>query len=320
MIEFLPDVNAIIHHLLSTTLSEKQVMMINDLKYRIELLSDSYKSPRTEVDVVLITTVEIEFDAVQLMFNMPKKYTQYIDLHGTYNTCFDFKGIRVLHVHVGIAGPTYISIVCARLFNQLKCNIAILSGIAGGVDGKSSTYDVVLSTKVVDYEFVRFNPDGGSQPRHQYYETFNKDIIKHLNTLRLGNQFNKQVMISEGQKTKKYNRKVIQTNLDKYSIYSINTGLIASGHKLFANKTKQKEVKNTLPGNELVAFEMEGGGFCPVCNDFGINWIIVKGISDMCAGDKDEKQNKDLQFIAAMHATQIVKSILESLPKFMKGQ
>jgi adenosylhomocysteine nucleosidase len=90
----------------------------------------------------------------------------------------------------------------------------------------------------------------------------------------------------------------------------IYVGDIASGDKFISGIAEKQEIIKILP--EVLCVEMEGAAVAQVCHEFGVQWTIIRVISDRA----DELAQVDFQsFIRDVSTKNIVKIIKEILTK-----
>ena len=87
--------------------------------------------------------------------------------------------------------------------------------------------------------------------------------------------------------------------------------LILSGEKLIDNVDYRDQLLAFAP--EAIGGEMEGAGLYVACQDCGVDWIVIKAISDWADGQK-ARNKESRQKLAAMNAAQFVLQALQRAP------
>lgn len=256
-----------------------------------ELGKDKLAVLLKDVSIAIITATEVEKEAFYKYF-MPLpdhkaiikvitgKGVYYIGRFGLYN---------VLHIHSGMGSvcpdSSLLTIqVALERFRGIK--YCIMGGIAFGMnERKQKKGDVIVSQKIIRYECVKVK---------EHSNEYRADIPH--SSLRLFSLF------SQAYDWKFY--------LGKGFYSKIISGDILSGEKLIDNLEFRNELKRQFP--KVLGGEMEGGGLASACELEERQWIVVKAISDMANGKKDDK----FQPIAAAASYSLIYHVLSSESSF----
>ena len=221
------------------------------------------------------------------------KSTNYaIYLIGRYGACV------TAAMHSGIAFVPSLAFHCFPNLGAI-----INTGVACGVEKKSSILDIVVSSKVAPYDKARINSDCGKPKalsRGEIIECspYLKDLV--LNEKHTWPHASVEV----------YSR-LLTANEQK--IPKVHFGTIISGPYLVDNKDA-KDIILTSFGKEAIGIEMEGAYLFRAINRTKIHGIVIKSVCDFGDGNK----NKDCQPTAAVLAADFVKHILsESKPEML---
>lgn len=150
-------------------------------------------------------------------------------------------------------GKVNAAIASITLLNHFDIEYIINIGTAGGMIDTQETMDIVISKKVIQYDFDTSYIDGDSG---------------------VGLIFNSDYTLGE----RVYNA------YDKLNVESnIFFGDIITGDTFIGADEKVIELKNKFPS--AIACEMEGGAIAQVCDRLGIPFIIIRSLSDIVTRD-----------------------------------
>lgn len=302
---------------------ELRILKRKDFIDKFKIFKETIKNSKAKsqkkgkFDVVIFTIVPIEFEyANHILKFMGENDFADFSISGLGYHKFE---INRVHKHaeplkcvialVGKAGDINCALTCIKFFNDYDCDLAILCGIAAGVEGEVEIYSPVVASNIINYEFQRLEQDGIEYrpiPYNLPEERFNEstEMLKKsaiINALIKKNiaAFNASDPILDNEKINKIEFK---------------RGVIGSGAKLLADtKTIQTLRKNIPIEKGIIAVEMEGSGFVPACQMFKKNWMVFRGISDYGQSDKDNPLNKEFQKFAVISAITTMKYYLENL-------
>jgi len=163
----------------------------------------------------------------------------------------------------------------------------ICVGVACGVEGKSKMCDVLVSSKVVNYEKARVE-DGGFTSRGEAIPA---------------SGYLQQIF---SQSDWPHGSKEICSHLSEMSLPEIHQGTILSGPYLIDDaKFKAKLLQSFA--KEAIGIEMEGSGLFAATHQTRTHCILVKSVCDFGDGTK----NKIFQPTAALLAADCVRHVLD---------
>lgn len=169
----------------------------------------------------------------------------------------------------GIYRPNSIIYGCEDLCNYCKPKIAILYGIAFGLEENVHNIgDVLISERIIPYEMVKYN-NGDVIDRSHRPES--SELLK--------NRFKE---FTEWSHTFPNGKKA-----------ELRYGPILSGEKLFNDRERRNEFKSRHP--EAIGGDMEAAGFATSAMRYKVDWIVIKGICDWAhkKGDKNHQLAAD---------------------------
>lgn len=246
-----------------------------------ELESSGFKA-----DFVIVTATPIELKAVVRLLSsidsndlFPcRMYTSsgqyYLGRLGYHNTV-------ITQCRMGDRNEFGSGTTTRKALEKWKPLASIMVGIAFGKNSKKQNIaDVLVSTKVVDYESIRMNEDGSIEDRGDH-------------------------LASDGQLLRLFEQAYDwEFRCPNGSLCKIIPGPILSGNKVVDNSGfKDKLFERFLAAK---GGEMEGMGFANAANELKTPWILVKAICDWADGKKNDRY----QPLAAAAAASLVHHVL----------
>lgn len=197
----------------------------------------------------IIFAMKEELDALLNIVNVEKEYKIFeLDFYecmiGNTNCVLCESGVG----KVNAARCTQI------LIDNMQVDYIINVGVAGGLNENLSVCDIVIGTKLVQYDFdiTAFNHEKGYIPNVGKFIDGDQYLIKLAN-------------------------EVAQEN--KYNIYN---GVIASGDIFCTDKNMVGKIKNKF---DAYCVEMEGSSIAQVCYLCHIPFLVLRAISDIPNGN-----------------------------------
>jgi len=248
-------------------------------------------TPDMEVTVLILTPLPLEYDAVVKHLKRERKSLiknaaayetgTFVGEHHTYAVVVREPGMK--NVDMALATE--------RAILAFQPQIVLLVGIAGGVkDVKIG--DVVVASSAFNYESGKETGDGFLARPAEY--VFSEALLAQAQ------------IVSRNPAWKK------RTD-DRAPAAAVVIGPIAAGDKVVAgtnNPTFQHILKNL---SHIKALEMEAGGFGrSVQSHRHLHALVIRGISDLCAG-KAETDQQNWQPVAAERAAAFAFELLDQL-------
>ena len=244
----------------------------------IDVDKKKIKKFRNKVDIILFTATQIEKSMV-LKHLKPLKNKKgilraWIEQEHHHIGCLGKYCVVLIQVHPGITEPGSIELAGYAAFNFWKPKIAILCGIAYGLDEINQNYgDVLISTQIINYEKVRVGITSIDRGAHPECDGILLNIFSAFE--------DSKIQISE----REYAKLIFAP--------------ILSGEKLVDNLKFRDDLIKRFP--KARGGEMEGIGLYILCKRLNIRWIIIKGICDFGHKKKDQYQklatNSSISFI-----------------------
>ncbi len=205
------------------------------------------------------------------------------------------EGVECMFALSGI-GKTNSAMITTILIEKFGCTDIIFSGVAGGIDNRLNVGDVVVSTDVycVDYgrhtkgEMTVYQPGGdpfpGADETHGYA----------INKL--------------------YRDKVEFPAIDDLKPVLGHAPVIQWGKVLTADIFMNcgETRKELFTKYEAQAFEMEGASVAQVATAFGVNWILVRALSDL-AGEDSNINFEEFLSSTTYNASVVARKIVQCL-------
>ena len=262
-------------------------------------LSTNHNDILNQVQVLLLTVNKNEFNATKSYLKPLKghdsiyTYHHRVDSHHSTDTAIYYLGqygactAAVTKIDPGAALRTGVSFAPNLAYHCFPTLGAIIGvGVACGVEGKTKLCDVLVSSKVVNYDKARVE-NGGFTPRGEAIPTLGYlcQIFSQSNW--------------------SHTSKEIFNHLSGMPLPQIHHGTILSGPYLIDDaEFKDKLLKSFAP--EAIGIEMEGSGLFAAAHETKIRCILVKSVCDFGDGNK----NEIFQPTAAMLAADCVRHVL----------
>ncbi len=159
-----------------------------------------------------------------------------------------FNGLDIVLVYSKI-GKVNAAMSATILIEKFNIDILLFSGVAGGIDKDLKIGDLVIATKTTqhDVDLTVFGYEYGFIPEGKVFY----DCSDRLNSI----------------------AKRVATKMN----IKLKEGIIATGDQFIHSKDKKEWIKKTF---NAVAIEMEGGAVGSVCYQEGVEFFMLRAISD----------------------------------------
>lgn len=199
--------------------------------------------------IAIICAMSEERDAfISLMEDVKVTNLEKIAYHGMAfdSKCYKGKlaGKDVVIAHCGV-GKVYAAILTTLVLKKFKPELVINVGCAGSLNENIHVGDVVVATRVADWDVDVPN--------------WERSMTSSKVSFACDGRFSK---LLSGMKTK----------------YKVKKGYIVSGDEFIYKKSQVKEIKKYFP--DALCGEMEGASIANTCYAFGCNVEIIRSISD----------------------------------------
>ena len=173
------------------------------------------------------------------------------------------------------------------VIQELSPQFLILAGMAGGLKDVVIG-DIVIGTSACNYESGKETSQGFA-PRARVMVNVNRDFLNLALTISRSLEYN-----AEG--------------------IRYHNGQIASGSKVIAEINSETYKKLKHYNSEALAVEMEAFAFAEAASEAKVQYINIRGISDMIQ-HKKESDDSGYQEIASARVREFLKPLINSLPK-----
>ena len=230
------------------------------------------------VDFLIITAIRVERDAVLKQLGCNTESEEDGDLsyyRCTLNTDSNYSE-EILEVAVTMlsqVGNTHAAEHTARCIRCLSPDFVVMVGIAGGIRDKVNLGDVVVSKKIVSYEYTKVTASG--------YEQRNE--VESVDRILLDRAMNRDVDWHTRIRTK---RPSIPNSAE---LPRVHFASIASGEKVIADKNSAIEL--TKLDAKIAAIEMESFGVAVAAakSEQRPRFIALRGICDYADAQKNDE-------------------------------
>jgi len=190
------------------------------------------------------------------------------------------EGVDTVIVMCGI-GKVSAAICTQLMIDKYSPSLIINTGVAGGLDSRLSIGDIAIATDVV---------------QHDIDTTIFGDPKGYISNLMLT-----KIPVN----TSIYSR--LKEIADKIENTTVVTGTIATGDQFISTPYQKNLIKDDF---DAIAAEMEGGSVGHVCYANGIEFGVIRAISDSASGDA-LMDYETFKVIAAEKTTKIVADFIK---------
>jgi nucleoside phosphorylase len=281
---------------------------------------------KEQFDVVIISVIPKEFEALNLVFKFKNNDTEpYKVINGIRFWKGEFiqninQGLKlkVLYTMIGEAGNILSAVVSDLIFKSFNVKFAILYGIAASADiTKAKIYSAVVSERIVYYELQKFYEEGKIKHRLSVSpeDGFTNRDVPHILSFTKDWKKEFENILSEIEIDFKDFENKNWIDEKWVENVSLSSGVIASGEKLLADSITISQLRELINVNKgVVAAEMEGYGFTNACRENRLKkWIMFRGISDYGGPEKSDEVNDKYQIIAALSSATLAKIYLKNI-------
>ena len=148
--------------------------------------------------------------------------------------------------------------IISQSFNDKKVDLIVFTGLAGAVSKSINQWDIVIADEVVQHDL-------DASP------LFERFVIPALGKAKLKSAEKWTSLIFNELTKAKENKKLNEFGL-------LKKGIIATGDVFISDKSKLRSLAKEI--DSLDAVEMEGGSVAQVAEQEGLDWILIRVISD----------------------------------------
>ncbi|XP_044174656.1 5'-methylthioadenosine/S-adenosylhomocysteine nucleosidase-like isoform X1 [Acropora millepora] len=249
------------------------------------------------IDILLLTAKDCEFLSCLSYFNPGFYKTHEVELGFVYlgemgNGDVKLK-VALIMCNMGAGIPQGSTIVVPKAVRALHPKAVISVGYCAGLKGNKVKFgDVIISSKLATYAPIKVTRDGIIERGVQVSISPRLSrILRHAD---------------EGWKAPK--------NSEDLEVKVHKDGLLLSGPEVVSSDERRMELIKRYP--DAIGVEMEGEGLYAAAQDVGVEWVVIKGVSDF-AGDKKSASDHWRPFSSLMAAS-LVAHVLSNANVFQK--
>ncbi|XP_067018133.1 5'-methylthioadenosine/S-adenosylhomocysteine nucleosidase-like isoform X2 [Acropora muricata] len=251
--------------------------------------SKEWKDVHLPIDILLLTAQSCEFRSCLSYLN-PGYYKSYAFEIGSWVYFGEMgDGNAKLKVAViqcngcgGVGGP---AIVVPKAVHALRPKAVICVGYCAGLKEKEVKFgDVIISSKLVTHAPKKVTGDG---------------IIERGVRVPASPLLNGIVKFADN------SWKAPLKKPKELGVKVCTGGLLLSGPEVVRSDKRRAELLGRYP--DAIALEMEGEGLYAAAHDLGIEWVVIKGVSDY-AGDHEPAS--DWRLFSSLMAASLVAHML----------
>ena len=179
----------------------------------------------------------------------------------------------VVVVQAGI-GKVNAALVSSILIREFGCDLVVFSGVAGGIDPTLKVGDIVIGQRLVQYDYgaladeriTTYQP--GVPPLPHVDQTHGYEPDRHL--------------------LKRIEGILAQTDLPPVTADgeertpAISFGTILSGDTFMNCEATRRRLFNEF---DAQAIEMEGAAVAQIAERFGVDYLVIRALSDLAGAD-----------------------------------
>ena len=222
--------------------------------------------------------------AMEIEVNGLKERMQNTETETVAGICFykgTIQGVPCVVARSGVGKVN--AAVCAQIMILLyRTTVIINTGVAGGIGKGVSVGDVVISSGLVQHDM---DTSAVGDP---------KGFISGIDLITIPAVERLVHLTAEAAK-------------DTYPS-KVHTGIIATGDQFIGCSAQLKTIAEQF---QAIACEMEGGSIAQVCHMSGVDFVVIRAISD----NADEEAGISFERFAAEAAERSVRLLCEILPK-----
>lgn len=266
---------------------------------------ETLEAARVVVDYLVVTIKQEELNATLDAFDVEPTQRQYLVRGVEIYTCAR-DGITYGIVMAGRAGNVTSAAMIGSLIPLISFKGAVLVGMAAGNPSKKTQKigDVVVSEMVVDYEFQRLTTEGSKltpQPYHPPHDGVFRNAEGIETHVRGWGRKVQAELASRSYGA--HEEDLSQESRQKLQLIepTVKLGVIMAGGKLIEDGSLAGLAAHI--SDRVRAAEMDGAGLAAACKEWGIPWVVVRGIADVGEADRP----KEFQYAAAYAAAAFVR-------------
>lgn len=200
-------------------------------------------------------------------------------------------------------GKVNAALVTTVLAHRFGCRVVVFSGVAGGLDPRLGVGDVVVADRLIQH-------DAGLL-ENEHLQTYQAGHVPFINpTDRLGYQIDAAVLDSvKGALCDLSLSPLSRRAGGQGSAAEIVYGTVLSGDQYLHSEPTRARLHTEF---NALAIEMEGGAVAQVCEAFGIDWVVIRTLSDLAGRDSRFEFNQFASEVAVTSAA-VLRALLPVL-------
>lgn len=194
-------------------------------------------------------------------------------------------------------GKVAAATTATALLLHFSVSEVIFIGVAGGIAPNIEVGDVVIASKLVQYD-MDVSP---LRPKYEipllgktYFETFaerNEQLLAYISDFLSPDILNNTIGVEE---------------LNRFQITQpkVYLGTIASGDQFFSTEEQKTNLQKALP--EVLCVEMEGAAVAQVCYEFKTPCTVIRTISDKANHEASFSFESFVEKVSQVYGQQII--------------
>lgn len=200
-------------------------------------------------------------------------------------------------------GKVNAALVTTLMADGFDCRTIVFSGVAGGLDPELHVGDVVVADRLIQFDAGLIE---GEQLR-----TYQAGHVPFINpTDRLGYDVDTMLLDRVKGALQGLNLRPLSPQAGgEGRPAQIVYGTVLSGDQYLHSAAVRARLHGQFGGR---AIEMEGGAVAQVCEAFGIDWLVIRALSDLAGEDSSFEFNQFASEVAAA-SFMVLRTLLPAL-------
>ncbi|WP_203909575.1 hypothetical protein [Rhizocola hellebori] len=270
-----------------------------------------------EVDVAIVAVKEVELDAVKSAFGVPLTQREDHYVNGAYFFMCEAAQpggrppLKVVITMAGRSGNDTMAAFLATVFTAFSARLCCLVGMAAGDEEQVSKGDVLFGLEVVDFK-RKIMTDGGEELDPKPLAP-SQALIRDFSFFRperMGwHELTRQTIFNT---VAEFSDIVVPVAFDPATYCpGFKRTRIMAADELIEDDSISVRAALAGPARRTSGAEMEGSGFAVGCSEWGVPWLVMRGIADYGRREQDSRP-KDWQFVSTVAAAACLRTWLES--------
>lgn len=266
--------------------------------------------PKKMADVVIVTALQDEYEAVRKVFQNSDKVTYQ---NGTRCSFVELeiskeRKVTIAVIMLGRMGLVSAAVVATSALHRFNPVLLVMCGVCAAISDQIKLGDLIVFSEVYDYDSGKYTDNEFLPDSHPY--TINGLVRTCADRLRSDKKSAREICDAWGNEAGKP-----ETEL------SIHICPAASGAAVIANKEIAESVKShkrTMGAIDMESYAIAEAANNPMSRE--IPWLVVKGVQDYATSKKDDQYREFAAFSSAFFAKMFLMEYFSALISVAENQ